>query len=508
MSDAPSGNAGSVSLSRSVKVGVAWSTLSFALTKLISFGALLVLTRLLAPSEFGVVAAISIVLGFIEVTTDLGMAATVIYEQGHGIDERIQTAFTLNLVFTVVLTAAAVLFAPVIAGFFNASAHTDLFRLGALDILLTGLGNVHDGLLVRDMRFNARIVTQVVGAVARAGVGIALALLGLGAASLVWGYIAGSAVWCVALWGITGFVPSFTVKRAAVRPMVSYGFGATMLEVVAQLFVYADSLVVGRVLGPRALGLYSVAFRVPSMLLDNIAAQISLVAFPALARKRLTDAKGVGAATTRLIRAEALYALPLAAGMAVLAEPIVTTLFSEKWRDAAGVFAAMSVTSGIAASAFALGDAFKALGRQRVMVIINLIQLPVLVGLVILVAPEGITAVAWARAGTAAIWFLIMASTARRVVSLPLGDTLGAMAPGILVGVTVAMAAGAVRLWSGLPDVPEILAAALAGALAGLAVLALVAPRYFRGVKAAGSRVWRTAERIRSVGNRVADPIA
>ncbi|MEA2356638.1 MAG: hypothetical protein QOD61_2767, partial [Solirubrobacteraceae bacterium] len=71
--------------------GVALSTLTFGLSKAVAFGSLLVLTRLLAPSEFGVVAAVVVVLGLIELGADLGMKATVIYEQEDGSGDRVQT---------------------------------------------------------------------------------------------------------------------------------------------------------------------------------------------------------------------------------------------------------------------------------------------------------------------------------------------------------------------------------------------------------------------------------
>ncbi len=478
------------SLERSVKTGIAWSILTFALTKGLALVSLLVLTRLLAPSQFGLVAAVTAVLSLIELTTDLGMGQAIIYEQEQGTGERVDVAFTINIALTAVLTIVVFLAAPLIAGFFHASHHVGLFRLSALDIFFTGLGGVHDGLLLRDLRFSSRIVTQVVGAIARAGVGVALALLGFGAASLVWGMLAGTAAWAAALWWSTGFRPTLRYHRAIAGSIVPYGIGASLLQLFAQVTTQIDVAVVGRVLGQRALGLYSVAFRLPSLLLENIANQVSLVAFPALSRKRVMDAAGVSAATGRLVRYQSLYALPLAAGMAMQAGPIVETVFSAKWRDASGVFAAVSVMSGVSASGFALGDAFKALGRQRVMVGLTFIQLPILVATIILLAPFGITAVAWGRAANVVFWVVLMTVAAARVLRMPVSITLRATWPGAVAATGVALAAGGVRLWSGLPVIPEMAVAALLGAVGGLAALALLAPAMFRELRSllAGAR--------------------
>lgn len=477
--DAP----GLPSLGSSVKSGIFWSIFSFLVTKGLAMGSLLVLTRLLAPSQFGVVAALTAVLSLIELTTDLGMGQTVIYEQEEGHSERVDVAFTINIALTTLLTLVALAAAPLIASFFHASGHVDLFRLAALDIFLTGLGGVHDGLLLRDLGFRLRIITQVVNSLMRAAVGISLALAGFGAASLVWGMLAGTTAWAISLWICTDFRPTLRFDREIAKSVIPYGFGASMLSLLAQVTTQVDVAVVGRVLGQRALGLYTVAYRVPSLVLENIANQVSLVAFPALSRKRMLDRAGVSEATGRLVNYQSLYALPLAAGLAVEAGPIVETLFSAKWRDAAGVFAAVCVMSGISASGFALGDAFKALGRQRVMVGLTFIQLPVLVLTIILLAPLGINAVAWGRCGNVIFWVALMTIAASRVLRIPVSVTLGAMWPGFGTGLGVAASAGAVRLWSGLPAIPEMALAAVLGTLGGALALALVARPMFHELR-------------------------
>lgn len=472
------------SLTRSVKSGVVWSTLSFGITKGLAFASLLVLTRILEPSQFGIVAGVVVVLSIVELTSDLGMGATVIYEQEQGVTERVQVAFTVNMIMVVVLAGLGLLLAPLIASYFHASHHVWLFRLSILDVVLTGLGAVHNALLLRDLRFSTRIVTQVISAVVRAGTGIALALMGFGAAALVWGMLLGTAAWTASLWWLTGFWPRLRFDRKIASGMIGYGIGASTFEFVDQAIAQIDIAVVGRVLGQRALGLYTVAFRIPTLVLENIAAQVSLVAFPVLARKRMADERGVGASTSRLVRYQALYALPLGAGLAIMARPIVGIVFSSKWQAASGVFAAVSVMSAISASGFALGDALKALGRQRLLVALTLIQFPVLLVTVILVAPYGITAVAWARVGGMALWVGLVTFTAARVMATSVMRTLAAVWPGVAAAAGVGAADGALRAWSGLPAVPEVILALPAGLVGATVALACFSPGTFRELRA------------------------
>ena len=87
-------------MSSSLRGGVYWSLLSLIGGKALTFLATLILARLLAPSEFGVLAAVLAFILVLEVISDVGLKASVIYESERGITSRVQTAFTLNLIFT------------------------------------------------------------------------------------------------------------------------------------------------------------------------------------------------------------------------------------------------------------------------------------------------------------------------------------------------------------------------------------------------------------------------
>jgi O-antigen/teichoic acid export membrane protein len=460
-----------------VRTGVMWSAGTFFAGRGLTFISMLILARVLTPDDFGVVAAIIVFLGIIELGSDVGMNATIVYEQESGVTPRVQTAFTLNLLAATALTAIGVAVAPLVAALFNMEAHTDLFRLSALSLLGIGLGNVHDGLLMRELDFRRRAIPGIVRAIVRGIVSIALALAGLGAAALVAGMLAGTAVWTVALWVLVPLRPTFRLDRGIARSMVGYGAGAAVLEVVAVLASRTDAIVVGRVLGERALGLYSMAFRLPELLIASISWNISTVAFPALARKRANDdAAGLGNATLTQLRFQCVFAIPVAAGLAVLASPLVVTLFGDQWAQAGPVMSAVAVASGLTAIAFPLGDVFKAIGRQWTIVTMNLIQLPLLIGVMIAVAPAGIVAVAWARAGISALFAFALIGAVMRALHLRVRPVLASIWPALAAGAGVAAGAGAVRLaWPSL-SIGPVIAGTVAAALCGAAALRLVAP--------------------------------
>jgi PST family polysaccharide transporter len=470
-----------------------WSGLSLLGNKAVNFLSILVLARLLAPSEFGLVAAVVIFLSFIELGSDLGMKATVVYEQEEGVSARVQSAFTLNLIIAVLLTGLGVLCAPLVADFFGAGEQTGLFRLGALTLLFVGLGNIHDALLVRSLDFKRRTVPQIARACVRAALSIGLALNGLGAEALVIGMLGGAAAWTAVQWTLSPLRPTFELDPRVIREMAGYGGAAALLEILAVTTARADAVIIGRVLGDRALGLYTIAFRVPELLIETVAWNTSEVAFPALSRKRAMDRGDLARSTLRLLRFQALYALPVAAGLAMVATPLIVVLFSSKWGAAGGVAAAIAVKAGITAVVFPLGDVFKALGRQRVLVALSAIQIPILIAVIVAVAPAGIVTVAWVRTGFTAALGAIQIGFVLTALDSNVGALLNAIRPALITAAGVLAGAAAGRFLVDGSDLGELSVASAMGAGGGLLAARLFA---FDAVR----ELWDQLRRTRAGG--------
>lgn len=455
--------------------GLLWSVASLLGNKVVNFLAMLVLARMLVPSDFGVVAAVLTFIAFIELGSDLGMKATVVYEQEQGITARVQSAFTINLIIAVALTIVGILCAPLFAALFDIPQDSGLFRLGALSLIFIGLGNIHDAILLRGMEFKRRALPEFVRAAVRAVVSISLAFADFGAASLVIGLLAGSAAWTVAQWATTPFRPTFELDFVVVRGMAAYGGAAALLEVLAVTGSRIDTVLISRILGERALGLYTVAFRIPELLIETVAWNTSQVAFPALSSKRATNRDDLARATLRLLRFQSLYALPMAAGIAIVATPLIVVLFSSEWAEAGGVTAAIAISAGIMAVVFPLGDVFKALGRQRVLVALLFVQIPVIIGLVVLAAPSGIVAVAWARTGFVAVAAVIQIALVLRAIGSSTVAVLHAIGPAIALALGVAIGGGVGRLAVDGSPLVELLAGSAGALLVGIMVARLLA---------------------------------
>jgi len=465
-----------------VRRGMVWSVTALATSKALSFLSILVLARLLAPDEFGVVAAVAAYITLIELGSDLGMKPTVVYEQEVGVSERIQTAFTMNVAAAIALTALGVLAAPLMAGFFGVAEEADLFRLGALNLLFTGLGNVHDGLLLRDMSFGRRIGPQVVRDIVRVVVSLALALAGYGALALVIGLLAGTLAWTVVQWKLTPLRPRLIYDARIARSMLVYGAPAALLAFVHTIAARIDVFAIGHLIDSRALGIYTIAYRLPEVLLASVAYTLGVVAFPALARQRVHDPAGLESATLQLVRYQALYALPVAAAMAILSVPIVELLLGDEWREAAVVLVPVVAAAAIITITYPLGDLLKAIGQQGLMVVFNVIQIPVVIAVCLIAAPSGLVAVAWGMVVANVVFTAMLCWAVMRELRLGLGRLLWICVPAFVTALGVVAGAGIVRvLWPQM-SAAALLGATAAGALGGVLALRTLAPGMYRDV--------------------------
>ncbi len=480
--------------------GIAWTTFAFVGGRTITFASLLVVTRAVSPGDFGVVAAILAYLAVLELVSDVGMRATVVYEQEQGITPRVDVAFTLNLLVAVGLTGVGLAIAPAVAEFFSVGDDTWLFRLAALNLLLGGLGNIHDGLLVRELEFRRRSVPLLVRGLVRGVTTIVLALAGLGATALVIGLLAGSAAWSIGLWAMADRHPRLRLDAGIARSMVRYGAGAATLQLVAMIGSRVDVVAIGRVLGSHALGVYALAFRIPELVVESVAWNVSAVAFPALSRDRVTEGgDGMRSTALGLLRWQALYALPASAGLAVLATPLIVVAFGPQWAEGGGVLTAIAIAEAFSITIFPLGDALRAAGNQRGWITLQLAVLPLLITLVVVAAPLGIGAVAWSRAlsllpfTVGALWL------ARRHLQIAPGAVLLAIGPGLAAAAGVVVGAGAVRGAWPATTAPALLAGMAAGVVGALAGVRLAAPGVWR-------QLWGLARRLRE--RRSVRPVA
>jgi len=318
-------------MTHKIMSGLFWTASGKGAQAILQFVVVTILARLMTPLEFGVVAAAMIVIGFSEIVTRLGLGPAVV--QREKLDRRhLGTAFTASLLFSVVIGALIWIFAPLIAGFFRYQGVEAVLRILAWLFPIRGLGVVPDSLAQRDLCFRWLAKTDVLSFVlGYVFVGIGLAFAGYG----VWALVAANLVSAAAKTAMlfAKYPPRYFIPdRTSFAELMYFGGGHTIARTANYLALQGDNIVVGRMLGLSALGIYGRAYQLmgtPATLFGQV---LDDVLFPSMSKFQ-SDNERLASAYFRGVSLIALVMLPTSILAVILAPELVYCILGPAWSE-------------------------------------------------------------------------------------------------------------------------------------------------------------------------------
>jgi PST family polysaccharide transporter len=436
------------SLGKQVVQGAKWNYGGFLVSKGLLFVATLILARILSPSEFGLVGMALLVITALDILRDFGIGASLIYRQRDG-QAAANLAFLLSAVIGVMLFVGNWLLAPFVTVFFKTNGPeetatvTGLVQVLGFSLLFAGLGSTQDALLQKAIDYRRRMIPEVGRTLIKGVLQVALALAGFGVWSLVWGQVIGEACATILLWTVSSWRPTRLLDRTLLRPMVNYGTQIMMVGGLGWLVADIDYLIIGRFLGDAALGLYTLAFRIPELIIRNLAQAVSNVAFPVAARFQEDKAAMRHAYLTMQHYMLAILA-PLGFGLFAVTPSLIHILFQDKWEPAIPVMELLSIYMVLSGISHWPGVVYKAVGRPDILNRLSFLKLVLLVPTLWWAATTyGIVGVGWGQVAVRVVVILIDMWTVSRFVQISMRANLQAIWPPLAAS---AIMAAAVRL--------------------------------------------------------------
>lgn len=423
---------------------VVWNYVSFASGKVLVIVTMAVLARLLTPADFGVVGYTTLVIAYLGVLMDLGLGAALI-QRRHDVEKAAETVYAVNLILGALLTTGVALGAPLVAEFFREPLVTPLLRVLSFTFVLEALGSVPLVLLKRDLAFRRKLIPDVGRSVVKGVVSIAAALTGFGVWALVWGQLAGVLASVVLSWWVVGHRPRPRIHRAELRSLSRFGAPLIVTDIQYAIWSNLDYVVVGRLLGAASLGVYTLAYRLPELLVQSVWRVLATAIFPVFSTiQERVDLLRRGYLAT--IRYTQTVVVPLCIGLFLTAEQSVATLFGSQWSEAVPVLRVMAIFCLIGSIGVNAGDVYKALGRTGVLARLALLELVALIPALLIGARYGIVGVAWAHAAVAAGDTTVRLAVANRMVGTTFRDVWRQIAPSLAAGAWM-IAAVVPMLW-------------------------------------------------------------
>lgn len=430
-----------------------------------------VLARVLPTADYAVMVTLMLITFYFDNALDLGMGAALVYEQEDGVSERVQVAFTANVLLGLVLAVVAFLSAPVIADYFQQESFVGVFRSLAVIVVLSACTTVPWSLFMRNMDFRRRAVVEVARDLSRFGVTLVLALAGLGAWSIVIGLLVAYTVALVGTWSMLRFRPTFAWDTGIVKQLFAYAWRVAGNRFLGLLALNGDYFVVGNRRNDQYAGYYQ-AFRLPEFVMGAQLNGLSAVLFPMYSRIRTDGDEAIRDAMFKALRIVALFSFPVGIGLALVARDAFTVFYGTQNPAGIRTMEIISIAGAVTGLGFATGDLLMAINRPGVLLRLNAVMVPTMLVAMWFVAPSGIAWVAGVHLVIQVVFVTARQLIVDRIVKARGRAVLTCLLPGLAVAVGVAAAALPVRLLSGegFVSLVAILAAGGSGGAVALAV--------------------------------------
>lgn len=416
--------------------GFIWNFSAYFLGKIVVLITTSILARILAKSDFGLVAVAVVAINYLSVLKDLGLGVALIQRKGD-VKEAANTVFTLNLFIGLILFAIIIPLAPLVADYFREPEIVPVLRWMGVSFVINALGSVHTNWLVRELDYRRKLVPELGGALLKGGISIGLAYFGYGVWSLVFGQIAGAIASVILVWIVLPWRPRLTIDRKVAGSLMKFGTSVTLVDVITQITDNLDYVIVGRMFGLVPLSIYTLAYRLPEMLLIGNLWVMGGVVFPAFSsiQDRPEELRRGFLASVRLVE---LLAVPICLGLLIAAEPIVRVVFGDQWLEAIPVLRVLAVYAWVYSLGYHVGGFYKAIGRPDILLKLSLLTLVIIIPALLIGARFGIIGVATGHLVAVLIRRVISLVLATRFVNVSLLQIFSELKPSLLGALVMA----------------------------------------------------------------------
>lgn len=403
---------------KTIRAGM-WALVQNGSRQVVSTLVFLALARFfLTKDEFGLVALAGLLIIFLNVLVRQGLG-TAIVQRKEIQDIHLDTAFWVNVGVAIVLTLGVVATADTIAALLGDSRVSPILQVLSLAMVISSLSLTHEAILSRELRFKSLAIRTLTASIAGGIAGLGFAFAGGGVWALVAMQLTAAVGGVIVLWWASQWRPRLRFSSTALREMLPMSANMTGVSIVSVLNDLIDQLVIGRVLGTPALGVYVVAQRVVKLLVTVFVQSLTSVALPGFSRLN-GDIERTRNALFRATRLSTFVAFPVFGGLAVTADLIVPMLFGGGWEEAVPVMSILCIWAALGSISFYFIPVLTAVGSPNAAFTNSAIGAVLLLVLCLIGASFGLTGVAAAVLLKTACMFPLWIASLRRVLGIRL----------------------------------------------------------------------------------------
>ena len=420
----------------------------------------MVLARILAPDQIGIMAIVMSFSMAFEALTEVGVKQSIIQNKQGANTRYLNVAWWMQVARALCLFGIAYLSAPWISSFYDKPELLQLMRVAFIAIALRGFVSPRAAVLEKEYKFGRAVFLIQGSAVLGAIISIGMALVMRNVWALVIGFVIEMAILCILSFILVPFMPRFEIDRSSLVELVKYARGMFGLPILTAFSFYAPILILGKVIPEDQLGLYSFATLLYYIPIDLYIRTIAPVVLPAFSEKQ-DDKNALCRGVLRTTRWTAIFVVPIAAFMACCASELLLLVYGPQYAAMSIPFAVLCLQIVVRNQTVSLTGIYLAIGKPHLQRRFVIIRAVAILGLMYPVAvrfgPIG-AAVVIVLSDIAVLFMQVL--KARKVINLELSRYVHCYVPGLLLALPIIMTAG--LLWVLRVDSPLYVLAIIA----------------------------------------------
>ena len=429
------------SLKNKTVKGVGWSFIDNLSSSGITFLVGLVLARLLTPSEYGIMAILTIFIAVSNSIVDSGFSNALIRKtDARRVDYN--TVFLFNLLVSGLLYVVLFLAAPAISWFFKEPLLVEVMRVIGWVLVINALAIIPRTLFVKEVNFKTQTKVSLIASISSGVIGIGMALAGLGVWSLVGQQLSRQLLNTLFLWIYCTWRPAWEFSMQSFKELFGFGSKILLSGLLNTIFNEIYSLVIGRCYTSAQLGQYTRANQFNQIFSSNLTTVIQRVSYPVLSSIQ-DESERLREAYRKVIKSTMLISFACMLGLAAVARPLILILIGEKWLPAVG-FLQIICFSGMFYPLHAINlNILQVKGRSDLFLRLEIIKKIIAVGPLVLGVLFSIEYMLWGSVCTSLIAYFLNSYYSADLIDYPTKEQIKDILPTFLVSFVTAAA-----MWS------------------------------------------------------------
>ena len=402
--------------------GLIWKFGERFLAQGVSFVISVILSRLLTPNDYGIVAMILIFINIANVFVTSGFS-TALVQNKDADDVDFSTNFFCSLAMSIVVCIIMYFVAPVIANFYKLPELTLIIRVFSLRIPLSAFSAIQHAYVERYMLFKRYFYSTLTGTLFSGIIGIIFAYKGYGVWALIAQYFTNTILDIVVLLFTIEWRPKFVFSKKSALTMMDYGSKILLADLSGTFFNELRSLIIGKIYTSSDLAFYNKGNQLPNLITINVTSSIMTVLFPAISNIN-DDSDRVVELTKKSTKIIAYIIMPMLLLMACISKSLIIILFTSKWIDVVPYIQILSIACAIGMIGSVSLQTIKAVGRSDIVLKLEFIKKPIYILLLLLGAIISPIAIAITMLLYNIYSTIVNAFELSKVISYPLSEQL------------------------------------------------------------------------------------